>query len=132
MSVNPTSAVAAHDAPALLAYRILRIGFVVAPVLFGLDKFFNKMTQWPKFLAPIVANNAPVETLMMIVGVVEIAAGLLGLFKPRIGAYVVAGWLLAIIINLLLIPGYYDVALRDAGLLLAALALASLSRTFAR
>ena len=132
MSVNETVVTASRDAAAVTAYRLLRFCFVVAPILFGLDKFFNRMAQWPKFLAPIVANNVPVETFMRATGVVEIAAGLLVFFKPRIGALVVAGWLFAIIINLLLIPGYYDIALRDLGLLLAALALASLSRRYAR
>jgi uncharacterized membrane protein YphA (DoxX/SURF4 family) len=132
MSVNEKSAVAARDKHALEAYRILRFCFVVAPVLFGLDKFFNLLTQWPKFLAPLVANAVPVDAFMRVVGVVEIAAGLLVLVKPRVGAYVVAAWLLAIIGNLLLIPGYYDVALRDFGLMLGALALARLSSVFAR
>ncbi len=132
MSVHENSAVATRDSSALFAYRILRFTFVVAPVIFGLDKFFNLMTQWPKFLAPMVANNVPIDAFMRVVGVVEITAGLLVFLKPRIGAMVVAAWLFAIIVNLLLIPGYYDVALRDLGLLLAALALASLNRTFAR
>jgi hypothetical protein len=132
MSVPETSAAATPVAPALLAYRFLQFGFVVAPILFGLDKFFNKLTQWPKFLAPVVANNIPIEPFIRTVGVIEVAAGLLVFFKPRIGACVVAAWLLAVIVNLLMIPGYYDIALRDLGLLLAALALASLSRMFAR
>jgi uncharacterized membrane protein YphA (DoxX/SURF4 family) len=132
MSVNEGSALAASNKHALEAYRILRFCFVVAPVLFGLDKFFNLLTQWPKFLAPLVANTVPVDAFMRVVGVVEIAAGLLVLVKPRVGAYIVAAWLLAIIGNLLLIPGYYDVALRDFGLMLGALALARLSSVFAR
>lgn len=132
MSPSETSTKAAGNNPALDAYRILRFCFVVAPILFGLDKFFNMLTQWPKFLAPFVANSVPVDTFMRVVGVVEIVAGLLVFFRPRIGAYVVAVWLLAIIGNLLMIPGYYDVALRDFGLMLAALALARLSSMFAR
>lgn len=132
MSINETSAVSTRDIPALQAYKILRFTFVVAPILFGVDKFFNVLTQWPKFLAPIVTNNLPVEAFVRVVGAVEVAAGLLVFFKPRIGAYVVAAWLFAIVVDLLLIPGYYDVALRDFGLMLAALALAQLSRTFAR
>jgi uncharacterized membrane protein YphA (DoxX/SURF4 family) len=116
--------------PAYQAYKILHIGFTVAPILAGLDKFLNLMVDWSQYLAPLIANLIPANVFMTIVGVVEIIAGLLVFFKPRIGAYVVAGWLLAIIINLLLIPGYYDVALRDFGLFLGALALGRLSHTF--
>jgi uncharacterized membrane protein YphA (DoxX/SURF4 family) len=131
MSVNERSEAAPRGNPALDAYRVLRFTFVVTPIVLGLDKFFNALTQWPKFLAPLVANNIPPETFMRVVGVVEIAAGVLVFFKPRIGAYVVAAWLLAIIINLLAIPGYYDVAVRDFALMLGAWALAGLSREFA-
>jgi predicted RND superfamily exporter protein len=105
---------------------------VVAPILFGLDKFFNRLTQWPKFLNPMIADQVPIDVFMRVIGSVEIAAGLLVFFKPRIGALVVAGWLFAVIVNLLLIPGYFDIALRDVGLMLAALALASLSRAYSR
>ena len=117
--------------PTYPAYQILRFGFTAAPILFGLDKFLNLMVDWTQYLAPVIANMIPAGTLMRIVGVVEIVAGLLVFFKPRIGSYIVAAWLLLIIINLLLIPGYYDVALRDFGLLLGALALGRLSQTFA-
>jgi hypothetical protein len=119
------------DNPAYQAYQILRIGFTAAPILFGLDKFLNLMVDWSQYLAPFVADIIPASTFMLIVGVVEIIAGLLVFFKPRIGAYVVAAWLLAIIVNLLLIPGFFDIALRDFGLFLGALALARLSETFA-
>ena len=118
--------------PAYDAYRLLKFGFVVAPILAGADKFFNILTQWPKFLAPIIANRVPAETFMRAVGVIEIAAGLLVLFKPKLGGYVVAAWLFLIIVDLLAIPGYYDVALRDVGLMLGALALARLSAMFSR
>lgn len=118
--------------PAHQAYEILHIGFTVAPVLFGLDKFLNLMVDWSQYLAPVFDNVIPAAIFMPIVGVVEIIAGLLVFFKPRIGAYVVAAWLLGIIINLLLLQGYYDVALRDFGLFLGALALGRLSETFAR
>jgi len=131
MSVNGAAATSRGN-PALDAYRILRFAFVVAPILFGVDKFFNFLTQWPKFLAPAVANRVPPEAFISAIGVAEIAAGLLVFIKPRIGAYVVAAWLFAIIVNLLMIPGYYDIALRDLGLMLAALALGRLSSTFAR
>jgi uncharacterized membrane protein YphA (DoxX/SURF4 family) len=100
-------------------------------VLAGVDKFTNLLVDWTQYLAPFVANMVPASTFMAIVGVVEIIAGLLVFFKPRIGAYVVAAWLLGIIGNLLLIPGYYDVALRDFGLFLGAVALARLSTVFA-
>jgi hypothetical protein len=118
--------------PVHQAYQILHVGFTVAPILFGLDKFLNLMVSWPQYLAPMVDNIIPAAIFMPIVGVVEIIAGLLVFFKPRIGAYVVAAWLLGIIFNLLLLGGYYDVALRDFGLLLGALALGRLSETFAR
>ena len=116
--------------PAYQAYRILHLGFTVAPILFGLDNFLNLMVDWTQYLAPVIANIISAGTFMLIVGVIEIVAGLLVFFKPRIGAYVVAGWLLAIIINLLMVPGYFDIALRDFGLLLGALALGRLSQTF--
>jgi uncharacterized membrane protein YphA (DoxX/SURF4 family) len=117
--------------PAFQAFKLLHIGFTVAPILFGLDKFFNLMVDWTQYLAPQLANVVPAAPFLLLVGVIEIVAGLLVFYKPRIGAYVVAVWLLGIIINLLLIPGYFDVALRDFGLLLGALALGRLSETFA-
>lgn len=117
--------------PSFQAFQILHIGFTVAPLLFGLDKFLNLMVDWTQYVAPVFASIIPVGPFMLLVGVIEVIAGLLVFFKPRIGAYVVALWLLGIIINLLLIPGYFDVALRDFGLLLGALALGRLSETFA-
>jgi hypothetical protein len=118
--------------PAYQAYQILHLAFVVAPVAAGIDKFFHVLVNWDMYLAPAVAKLSPVggHELMLAVGVVEIIAGILVALRPRIGAYVVAGWLLGIIVNLLLIPGYYDVALRDFGLSLGALALARLSQEF--
>jgi uncharacterized membrane protein YphA (DoxX/SURF4 family) len=129
--ISPSESSALEN-PAYQAYQLLHIGFTAAPILFGLDKFLNLMTDWPQYLAPVIGNIIPANTFMLIVGVVEIIAGLLVFFKPRIGAYVVAAWLLGIIINLLLVSGYLDVALRDFGLLLGALALGRLSETFAR
>jgi hypothetical protein len=116
------------------AYRILHFGFIVAPILAGLDKFSHLLVNWDQYLPGVVANISPVSphSLMLIVGVIEIVAGIGVALKPRIFAYVVAAWLALIIINLLLIPGYFDVALRDFGLLLAAVALARLSQQFAR
>ena len=111
------------------AFQILRFGFTVAPIVAGLDKFFHLLTNWDQYLAPAIAAALPFDghTFMLIVGVIEIVAGLLVWFKPRLGGYVVAAWLWGIIVNLLLIPGYYDVALRDLGLSLGALALARLA-----
>ena len=120
--------------PSYQAFRILQIGFVAAPILFGVDKFFHVLVNWDQYLPAIVARLSPIggHNLMLIVGVVEICAGIGVAWKPRIFAYVVAAWLAAIIVNLLLIPGYFDVALRDFGLLLAALTLARLSEQFSR
>ena len=112
----------------LRAFRILHVGFTVLPILMGVDKFFNLTTNWTTYVAPVFSNSIPATTLLPIVGVIEIAAGLVVWFKPQIGAYVVAAWLLGIIGNLLLVSEYYDVALRDFGLLLAALALGLLSK----
>lgn len=119
--------------PSYQAFQILRTGFIAAPILAGADKFFHLLTNWDMYLAPVIANLSPIggHRLMSVVGLIEIVAGLLVALKPRIGAYVVAGWLVGIIINLLLIPGYFDVALRDFGLFLGALALARLSSEFA-
>ena len=116
------------------AFRILQFGFTVAPILAGLDKFFHLLVNWDQYLPGVVTNVAPIapHTLMLVVGVIEIVAGIGVALKPRIFAYVVAAWLAVIIINLLLIPGYFDVALRDLGLLLGALALGQLSQQFAR
>jgi hypothetical protein len=111
------------------AYQILHVAFVVAPILAGIDKFLHLLTNWDMYLAPSIASLFPIgeHNLMLAAGVLEIIAGLIVLVKPRIGAYIVALWLLAIIVNLLLVPGFYDIALRDFGLLLAALALGRLS-----
>lgn len=120
-----------HD-PAYQAFLVLRTAFTVAPIVFGLDKFANVLTDWQGYLAPTFNDLIPgsAHQAMLMVGVVEVVAGLLVLARPRIGGYVVALWLAGIIANLLLIPGYYDIALRDFGLLLAALALARLATVF--
>ena len=114
------------------AFRILRVGFVVAPILAGLDKFFDVLVDWDRYLAPVVTDVLPVSahTIMMVVGVIEIAAGVLVALRPRIGGYVVAVWLWAIIVNLLVLGDYFDIALRDFGLSLGALALARLAEAF--
>src|SRR5689334_25106953 len=107
------------------AYLLLRVGFTLAPILFGIDKFFNWTVHWPDYLAGWVNNIVPGsgQEFMYVVGGIEIAAGLIVLVAPRIGAFVVAGWLFGIVVNLLTndAPQYYDIALRDFGLMLAAL-----------
>ena len=118
--------------PAYQAYLVLYVGFAALPILAGLDKFFHLLVNWDQYLAPVAARLLPVSghTFMQAVGLVEIAAGVLVAVRPRLGAYVVALWLWSIIANLLLIPDYFDIALRDFGLSLAALALARLSQEF--
>ena len=111
------------------AFQILRLGFTVAPIIAGLDKFLQLLTNWDKYVAPAVPATLGIapHTFMMIVGVIEIAAGLLVAVKPRFGGYVVSAWLVGIIVNLLLVGGYLDVALRDLGLAMGAFALARLA-----
>jgi uncharacterized membrane protein YphA (DoxX/SURF4 family) len=113
-------------------YMLLRIGLTLAPIAFGVDKFFNVLVDWEQYLAPWVNRLIPGtgSDLMYVVGVVEIVAGLVVALKPRYGAYLVAAWLAGIVVNLLTYPGYYDIALRDFGLMLAALALARLASRF--
>lgn len=120
--------------PAYQAYQILHLGFAVAPILAGLDKFFHLLVNWDQYLPQSINNltGGRGHELMLAVGVIEVVAGLGVAFKPKIFAYVVAAWLFLIIVNLLMIPGYFDVALRDFGLLLGALALARLSHEFDR
>lgn len=116
------------------AYRILQLGFVVAPIVCGLDKFTHFLVNWDQYLAPLVNSllGGHGHEFMLAVGVIEIIAGIGVIIKPRIFAYVVAGWLLGIVVNLLLTGQYLDVALRDFGLSLGALALARLSQEFDR
>jgi uncharacterized membrane protein YphA (DoxX/SURF4 family) len=122
----PAVATAAHQ-----AFWLLRIGFTVAPILFGLDKFFNWSVHWPDYLAGWINDIVPGsgQDFMYAVGAIEIAAGLLVAIAPRIGAFVVAGWLAGIVVNLLTKnpPEYYDIALRDFGLMLGALTLGRLA-----
>jgi hypothetical protein len=123
---------AMRDNPAYQAYLTLRTGFIVAPILFGLDKFTNLLTDWTIYLAPAIDRLLPgsASGAMAAVGVVEIVAGLVVAVRPKVGGYLVAAWLAGIITNLLLLGDHYDVALRDFGLLLAALALARLATAF--
>ena len=119
--------------PAAQAFMLLRIAFTVAPILFGVDKFAEVMiSDWPKYLAPEFNDIIPgsAEDAMYIVGAVEIAAGLVVAFSPRFGGLLVAGWLAGIIVSLLLVGGYADIALRDFGLLLGALTLARLASAY--
>ena len=119
--------------PAAQAFMLLRIAFTVAPILFGLDKFAEVMiSDWPKYLAPEFNDLIPgsASDAMHIVGVVEIAAGIVVAVTPRFGGLLVAGWLGGIIVSLLLVGGYADIALRDFGLLLGALTLARLASAY--
>jgi hypothetical protein len=120
-----------HD-PTYQAFWLLRIAFVVAPIVFGLDKFFHVLVDWDRYLAPEFTDllNTDAHTLMYAVGVIEIVAGLVVALRPRFGGYLVAAWLAGIIVNLLLMADYFDIALRDFGLLLAALTLARLATAF--
>ena len=116
------------------AFLMLRIAFAVAPIAFGLDKFFNVLTDWPRYLAGWVDDLMPgsAQDFMYAVGAIEIFAGLLVALRPRYGAPVVVLWLAGIIFTLLTGPGYYDVALRDFGLLLGALTLTRLAWAYDR
>ncbi|GAA1553137.1 DoxX family membrane protein [Kribbella sancticallisti] len=119
--------------PAYQAFLVLRTVFTVAPIAFGLDKFANLLTDWPGYLAPWINDIVPGsgQDAMYAVGVIEIVAGVAVALIPRYGALLVAAWLAGIILNLLTIPGFYDVALRDFGLLVAAIALARLATRYA-
>jgi hypothetical protein len=116
------------------AFLMLRLAFAVAPIAFGLDKFLNVLVDWPVYLAPWIDDIAPgsAQEFMYAVGAIEILAGVLVALRPRLGAPVVAAWLAGIIVNLLTIPGFYDVALRDFGLLLGALTLTRLALAYDR
>jgi uncharacterized membrane protein YphA (DoxX/SURF4 family) len=118
--------------PRYQAFALLRVAFCVAPIAFGVDKFFNVMVDWPTYLAPWIDDIAPGsgQDFMYLVGAIEILAGVVVALKPRYGAYVVAAWLGGIILNLLTYSGFYDVALRDFGLMLGALTLARLAAVY--
>jgi len=131
--ITMTEMIVTRTRPAYQAYQLLYIGFIVAPLVAGVDKFTHFLTDWNMYLAPAIAGLLPfsAHTFMLIVGVVEIVAAAIVALRPQIGAYIVAAWLAGIILNLLLLPGYFDIALRDFGLMLGALALARLSAEFA-
>jgi hypothetical protein len=124
----------AQREPGYQAYLMLRVAFAVAPIAFGLDKFFNVLTDWPQYLAGWVDDLMPgsAQDFMYAVGGIEILAGVLVALRPRYGAPIVVLWLAGIIFNLLTGPGYYDVALRDFGLLLGALTLTRLALAYDR
>jgi hypothetical protein len=121
------------DAAGRQAFSILKLGFTIAPIVAGLDKFLHVLTDWDKYL-PAAVNSmvgGHGHALMLAVGVIEMIAGIGVALKPRIFAYVVAAWLAVIIVNLIMVGGYLDIALRDLGLLLGALALGRLSAVYA-
>ena len=120
--------------PGFQAFTLLRVGFTVAPILFGIDKFANVMVDWPKYLAPWINDIVPGsgQDLMYVVGVIEIVAGLVVALRPRFGGPLVAAWLAGIIFNLLTYSDFYDIALRDFGLLLGALTLTRLATVYDR
>jgi hypothetical protein len=122
----------AHSGPLYQAYRILQVAFVAAPIIAGLDKFFDRLADWDMYVSPFASRmlGGHVHGFMMLAGMIEIVAGILVALKPRYFAYVVAAWLVLIIINLLMSGGFYDIALRDLGLALAAVALGRLASLF--
>jgi uncharacterized membrane protein YphA (DoxX/SURF4 family) len=145
MSATPLTGPISHEAsplrrtfdrlrgdPAYQSFTLLRIGFAVLPVWMGADKFANVLVDWERYLAPWINDLSPLSALhtMHVVGVIEIVAGVAVAIKPRYGAYLVAAWLAGIVVNLLSYSGYYDIALRDFGLMLAALTLARLASKF--
>ena len=125
---------APFESAAHQAFQVLYFGFVLIPIAAGADKFLHLLVNWDQYLAPTIAGFLPVSphTFMLAVGVIEVVAGILVALKPSIGGWVVAAWLWGIIVNLLLIPGYFDIAVRDFGLSLGALALARLGHHFGR
>jgi uncharacterized membrane protein YphA (DoxX/SURF4 family) len=120
------------DDPAYGAFVTLRVGFAVVPIVMGVDKFFNNLVDWERYLAHWIENVSPLSAVhtMHVVGVIEIVAGVLVALKPRYFAYLVAAWLGGIVIDLLTYSGYYDIAVRDAALMVAALTLGRLASKF--
>ncbi len=128
------AATAERSNPSYQAYQILHLGFTVAPILAGIDKFFHLLCNWDQYLAPWMAALSPIggHSLMLVVGIIEAAAGVLVAVRPRLGAPIVGLWLCLIIVNLLTMAAYLDVALRDLGLALGAFALWRLAQQFDR
>ena len=133
VSTSSTARPATRSDPAYHAFLLLSSVFTVAPIAFGLDKFANLLADWPVYLAPWINGIVPgtAQQAMYAVGVIEVLAGIAVAVAPRFGAWLVAAWLAGIIVNLLTFPGYFDIALRDFGLLVAAVALARLSARYA-
>ena len=132
VAARPAARSADATDPAYQAFLLLRLGFTVAPILFGLDKFAGVLTDWTRYLAPQLSDRLPGSPtqIMYVVGAIEIVAGIVVAIRPRFGGYVVAAWLAGIITNLLLIGGFGDIALRDFALLLSALTLTRLAAAF--
>jgi uncharacterized membrane protein YphA (DoxX/SURF4 family) len=132
--VEPAAGATAKADPRYQAFVIMRIGYTVLPIVMGIDKYFNGLTHWPKYLADWIDNIIPgtAQQFMYVVGGIEIVAGLIVLLKPRIGAYIVAAWLAGIVINLFSYGEWYDVAVRDFGLMLGALTLGRLASVYDR
>ncbi|MCA1675634.1 MAG: DoxX family membrane protein [Actinobacteria bacterium] len=132
-TLSSTQGITRSD-PVYQAFLLLRSVFTVAPILFGLDKFTNLLVDWPTYLAPWVDGLVPgtAQQAMYTVGVIEVVAGIMVAVAPRIGAWLVAAWLAVIIVNLLSFPGFFDIALRDFGLFVAAVALGRLAAHYAR
>jgi DoxX len=133
VSTSSTARSAVWSDPAYQAFLLLRTVFTVAPILFGLDKFANLLVPWPGYLAPWIDAVVPgtAQQTMYAVGVVEVVAGIAVAAAPRFGAWLVAAWLAGIVVNLLTFPGFFDIALRDFGLLVGAVALARLATCYA-
>jgi hypothetical protein len=131
-NLGSRAGIAERGSPSYQAYQVLHLGFTVAPIVAGIDKFFHLLCNWDQYLAPWVASLAPVSghTLMLAIGVIEASAGILVAVRPRLGAPIVAAWLFLIIANLMSMGAYFDVALRDLGLALAAVALWRLAQEF--
>ena len=131
---RPTTVASDAADPTFQAFALLRLGFTVAPILFGLDKFLDWLVDWRIYLAPEINDLVPgnAHQAMLAVGAIEIVAGLVVALRPKFGGYLVAAWLAGIIVNLLMIGDYYDIALRDFGLLIGAVALARLATGFER
>jgi uncharacterized membrane protein YphA (DoxX/SURF4 family) len=131
MSLAPDAGSRSSDAR-YQAFTTLRIGFTVLPIAMGIDKFANSMVYWPKYLADWIDNIAPgtAQQFMYFVGAVEIIAGLIVLLKPRYGAYLVAAWLAGIVVSLFSYGEWYDIAVRDFGLMLGAITLGRLASVY--
>lgn len=109
--------------------QLLRYTYGLVPIVAGIDKFTNLLTDWKNYIAPSIGNMLPfsASTFMSIVGVIEIIAGVIVLIRPRVGGFIVMAWLIAIALNLVIGGNYYDVAVRDLVMAIGAFSLARLS-----